>query len=296
MRLKHADFAAFIAVARHKSFRAAGDELGLSASAVSHAIKQLEQRLKIQVFNRTTRSVSLTEAGQNMYVRLRPAFDEIDVMLDEVNSFRTTPMGTLRINTSPLFSRLVLIPLVAGFVRQYPDIKVEITTDDKLVDIVKQNFDAGIRLSSALENDMVAVPIGPKIKLAVVASPDYFAHHIPPAHPEALSAHQCIVFRLQSGRPYVWEFEGPGGKVEIAPSGNIVLDDLDSVLEAALCGVGVGYLNYEQARPYLESGKLVSVLEPWLPERPNLQLYYPRNQYMSWSLRAFLDYIKQPNA
>jgi DNA-binding transcriptional LysR family regulator len=292
MRLKHADFAAFIAVARHKSFRAAGDELGLSASAVSHAIKQLEQRLKIQVFNRTTRSVSLTEAGENLYVRLRPAFDEIDTMLDEVNSYRTTPMGTLKINTSPLFSRLVLVPLVAGFVRQYPDIKVEITTDDKLVDIVKQNFDAGIRLSTALENDMIAVPIGPKIKIAVAATPKYFAHHAPPVDPRELSTHQCIVFRLQTGRPYLWEFEGPEGKVEIAPSGNIVLDDLDSALEAALCGAGVGYLNYYQAKPYLESGKLVSVLESWLPERPHLQLYYPRSQYMSCSLRAFLDFIK----
>jgi DNA-binding transcriptional LysR family regulator len=296
MRLKHADFAAFIAVARHKSFRAAGDELGLSASAVSHAIKQLEQRLKIQVFNRTTRSVSLTEAGENLYVRLRPAFDEIDTMLDDVNSYRTTPMGTLKINTSPLFSRLVLVPLVAGFVRQYPDIKVEITTDDKLVDIVKQNFDAGIRLSTALENDMIAVPIGPKIKIAVAASPEYFAHHVPPVHPRELSTHQCIVFRLQTGRPYLWEFEGPEGKVEIAPSGNIVLDDLDSALEAALCGAGVGYLNYYQAKPYLESGKLVSVLESWLPECPNLQLYYPRSRYMSCSLRAFLDYIKSTSA
>jgi DNA-binding transcriptional LysR family regulator len=213
-------------------------------------------------------------------------------MLDEVNSFRTTPMGTLKINTSPLFSRLVLMPLVAGFVRQYPDIKVEVSTDDKLVDIVKQNFDAGIRLSTALENDMIAVPIGPAIKIAVVASPDYFAHNPIPTHPEQLREHQCIVFRLQTGRPYLWEFYGPEGKLEIAPSGNIMVDDLDSALEAAMCGAGLSYLNDEQAKPHLESGKLVSVLEPWLPERPRLQLYYPRNQYMSCSLRAFIDYIK----
>ncbi|MFZ4877088.1 LysR family transcriptional regulator [Janthinobacterium sp. Mn2066] len=292
MRLKFADFAAFIAVARHKSFRAAGDELGLSPSAVSHAIKQLEQRLKLQVFNRTTRSVALTEAGLNLFVRLRPAFDEIDTMIDEVNCFRTTPMGTLKINTAPLFARLVLVPIVAGFIREYPDIKVEISTDDKLIDIVKQNVDAGIRLDTALENDMVAVPIGPKIRLAVVATADYFARHAPPVHPAELGAHQCIVLRFQSGRPYLWEFDGPEGKLEIAVTGNIILDDLDSALEAALCGAGIAYLNYEQARQYLDSGKLVSVLEAWLPEKPSLQLYYPRNKYISCSLRAFVDYVK----
>ncbi|MFZ4832452.1 LysR family transcriptional regulator [Rouxiella sp. Mn2063] len=292
MRLKYTDFAAFIAVARHKSFRAAGDELGLSASAISHAIKQLELRLKIQVFNRTTRSVSLTEAGLNLYTRLRPAFDEIDTMLDEVNDFRNTPMGTLKINTAPLFSRLVLVPIVAGFTRQYPDIKVEITTDDQMIDIVQQEFDAGIRLSTALENDMIAVPIGPKIKIAVVATPDYFTRYAPPHHPSELSAHQSIVLRFKSGRPYLWEFEGPEGKLSIAPSGNIITDDMDSALEAVLHDAGIGYLNYEQARSYIESGKLISVLEAWLPERPSLQLYYPRNRYMSCSLRAFIDYIK----
>lgn len=292
MRLKFADFSVFIAVARHKSFRAAGDELGLSSSAVSHAIKQLEQRLKIQVFNRTTRSVSLTEAGLNLYKRLRPAFDEIDTVLDEVNCFRDTPMGTLKLNTASLFSRLVLIPIVAGFTQQYPDIKVEITTDDRLIDIVQQEFDAGIRLSNIVENDMIAVPIGPKMKVSVVATPEYFAHYSPLNHPNELKEHKSVIVRFKSGRPYLWEFEGPDGKLEIAPSGNIILDDMDSALEAVLCGAGVGYLDYGQVKPYLETGKLVSVLESWLPERPSLQLYYPRSRYMSCSLRAFIDYIK----
>lgn len=292
MRLNFSDFASFIAVARHKSFRAAGDELGLSPSAISHAIKQLEQRLKIRLFNRTTRSVSLTEAGFNLFERLRPAFDEINTMLDEVNCFRDTPMGTLKINASRLASRLVLIPLIAGFSRQYPDINVEITTDDKLVDIVQQEFDAGIRLNTTVEKDMIAVPIGPKIKLVVVATPDYLNQHPAPVHPCELVNHQSIIFRFQSGRPYLWEFEGPEGKLEVAPVGNIVLDDMDSVLEAVQCGAGLGYLYYEQVKTHLISGKLVQVLDEWLPERPSLQLYYPNRQYMPSPLRTFLDYIK----
>lgn len=284
MKLNFSDFATFISVARHKSFRAAGDEMGLSPSAISHAIKQLEQRLKLRLFNRTTRSVSLTEAGANLYERLRPAFEEISTMLDEVNCFRDTPMGTLKINASRLSSRLFLMPLVAGFTRQFPDIKVEITTDDRLVDIVKDGFDAGVRLRATVEKDMISVPLGPPIKLAVVATPD---------HPHELVDHQSVVFRFHHGRIYHWEFEGPEGELAIVPAGNIVVDDFDSVLEAVLNGAGVGYLYHEQVKTYLATGQLVSVLEDWLPERPSLQFYYPNRQYMPCGLRAFLDYIKE---
>ncbi|MBK5074148.1 LysR family transcriptional regulator [Budviciaceae bacterium CWB-B4] len=295
MRMNFADFATFIAVARHRSFRAAGDELGLSSSAISHAIKQLEQRLKIRLFNRTTRSVSLTEAGSNLYERLRPAFDEINTMLDEVNCFRDTPMGTLKINAARQATRLFLMPLVTGFVRQYPDLKVEITTDDSLTNIVQQEFDAGVRLSAIVEKDMIAVPLGPPVKLSVVATPEYFAQYGKPAHPRELVNHQCVVFRFPSGRPYHWEFEGPEGRLEVATSGNIVLDDMDAGLDAVLMGAGVGFLFYDQVKSYLPSGQLVSVLEEWLPERPGFQLYYPNRQYMSCGLRAFLDYIKAPD-
>jgi DNA-binding transcriptional LysR family regulator len=296
MRTHFSDFATFIAVARRRSFRAAGDELGLSPSAISHAIKQLEQRLKLRLFNRTTRSVSLTEAGRNLYERLRPAFDEIKTMLDEVNSFRDSPMGTLKINAARLAARLFLMPLVTGFTRQYPDLKVEITTDDFLVDIVEGQFDAGIRLGAIVEKDMIAMPIGPPAKLTVVATPAYFAGRAVPEHPRDLVDHQCVVFRFPSGRPYNWEFEGPEGKLEIAAPGNIVVDDMDAELEAVLAGAGVGFLYYEQVKAYLENGQLISVLEDWLPERPGFHVYYPNRQYMSCGLRAFLDYIKAPHA
>nr|WP_202113708.1 MULTISPECIES: LysR family transcriptional regulator [unclassified Gilliamella] len=292
MKLKFADFTVFIAVARYKNFRAAGNALGLSPSAISHAIKQLEQRLKVQVFKRTTRSVSLTEVGFTLYERLRPAFDEIETILDEVNHFRKTPMGTLKINTAPIFSRLVLIPIVAGFTRQFPDIRVEISTEDQLIDIVQHEFDAGIRLHTTVENDMVTIPIGPKIKMCVVATPNYFTHYPIPTHPYDLSIHKSIVFRYKSGRTYLWEFEKSNEKIEVMPKGNIILDDMDSALKAALCNMGICYTSYEQAKSYLESGELISVLESWLPIRPSLQLYYPRNQYISHSLRTFVDYIK----
>ena len=202
MRLNVSDFAPFIVVARHKSFRAAGDELGLSPSAISHAIKQLEQRLKIRLFNRTTRSVALTEAGKSLYDRMRPAFDEINTMIDEVNCFRDLPMGTLKINAARVAAKLFLIPLVVGFSRQYPDIKVEITTDDKLADIVGEAFDAGVRPSAIVEKDMIAIPIGPPVKFAVVATPDYFIQHGKPTHPRELVDHQSVIFRFPSGRPY----------------------------------------------------------------------------------------------
>ncbi len=170
MRMNMSDFATFFAVARNQSFRAAGDELGLSSSAISHSIKTLEQRLKIRLFNRTTRSVSLTEAGSNLYERLRPAFDEIQIMLDEMNDFRLTPTGTLKINAARVAARIFLMPLLVGFTREYPDIKVELTTDDSLVDIVQQGFDAGVRLSGIVEKDMISVAIGPPVKLCVACS------------------------------------------------------------------------------------------------------------------------------
>jgi DNA-binding transcriptional LysR family regulator len=287
------DFATFITVARHKNFRAAGDELGLSPSAVSHSVKQLELRLKIRLFNRTTRSVSLTEAGITLFERLCPAIDEIYNALDEINSFRASPMGTLKINSASLPARLFLMPSIVGFAKTYPDIKVELTTDDKLIDIVKDGFDAGVRLHRTVEKDMIAVSIGPEVKIAVVATPGYFSHHPVPTHPNDLVEHQCIVFRYPSGRPYHWEFSSMDEKLEIVPTGNIVVDDLDSELEAVLHGAGIGYLYYEQVKEWVEKGSLVSVLKTWLPERPKFQLYYPNRQYMSRPLRAFVDYIQE---
>lgn len=240
MRMNMSDFATFFAVARNQSFRAAGDELGLSSSAISHSIKTLEQRLKIRLFNRTTQSVSLTEAGSNLYERLRPAFDEIQIMLDEMNDFRLTPTGTLKINAARVAARIFLMSLLVGFTREYPDIKVELTTDDSLVDIVQQGFDAGVRLSCIVEKDMISVAIGPPVKLCVAATPEYFARYGKPRHPHDLLNHQCVVFRYPSGKPFHWQF---AKELEIAVAGNIILDDVDAELEAVLMGAGICSMN-----------------------------------------------------
>ncbi len=269
MRMNMSDFATFFAVARNQSFRAAGDELGLSSSAISHSIKTLEQRLKIRLFNRTTRSVSLTEAGSNLYERLRPAFDEIQIMLDEMNDFRLTPTGTLKINAARVAARIFLMSLLVGFTREYPDIKVELTTDDSLVDIVQQGFDAGVRLSCIVEKDMISVAIGPPVKLCVAATPEYFARYGKPRHPHDLLNHQCVVFRYPSGKPFHWQF---AKELEIAVAGNIILDDVDAELEAVLMGAGIGYLLYEQIKEYLDTGRLECVLEDWSTERPGFQI------------------------
>lgn len=292
MPLDLSGFASFIAVARYKSFREAGDEVGLSPSAISHSIKQLEQRLKVRLFNRTTRSVSFTEAGMNLYERIRPMFDEMSNILEDMNSFRDTPMGTVKIN-APRLARLVLMPIIVKFNQKYPDIKVEVTTEDRLIDIVQEEYDIGVRLDSTVEKDMITVPIGPKIKLVVVATADYFKGRKIPKHPRELVNHQSIVFNFPNGRPYHWEFEKKSEKLAIASVGNIIVDDMDSALEAVLCGGGLGYLYHGQVAECLKSGKLIQVLDDWLPLRPSLQLYYPNRQYMPSSLRAFIDYVKE---
>lgn len=293
MKLNFSDFATFVAVAKHQGFRAAGDALGVSPSAVSHSMKQLEQRLKIRLLNRTTRSVSLTEAGQSLYDRLSPAFENISLTIDDLNRFRDLPVGTLRINAAQQAARLFLMPLVTEFIRCYPDIKVEITTDDRLTDIVKHGFDAGIRLKDIVEKDMIATPIGPPVRFAVVATPAYFEKYALPDHPNELVDHQCVVFRFPSGRAYHWEFERDGNKLEVSTDGNITVDDLDLELDAVLQGAGIGYLIYEQVEQHIKEGRLISVLDAWLPERSGFHLYYPNRQYMPYGLKSFLAFIRQ---
>jgi len=289
------DFTTFIAVAKHASFRQAGEELEISSSAVSHSIRLLEQRLKIRLFSRTTRSVSLTEAGQQLYDRLRPAFEDIHLTIDQLNQYRDSPMGTVRINAVRQGARLYLSRAVAGFVARYPDIKVEITTDDRITDIVSGQFDAGVRLNAIVEKDMIAIPIGPSVRFAVVATPGYFERYGKPATPETLMQHECIRFQFPGGRPYYWEFERNSNKIETAVGGNITVDDLDLELDLVLQGVGMGYLLHDQVATYINDGVLVSVLEEWLPARPGFQLYYPSRKYLSYGFRTFIDYIKQHN-
>ncbi|MDY7232149.1 LysR substrate-binding domain-containing protein [Hyalangium rubrum] len=284
---------AISAVASHRSFRAASAELGLSPSALSHAVAALEKRLGVRLFQRTTRSVSLTEAGDRFLSRVRPALAELSAAMESVNAFRDTPTGTLRITTSEGAARQVFTPIVLEFMKRYPDMKVELVVESRFVDIVKEGFDAGIRLLEAVPQEMVAVPCGPRQRSAVVGSPRYFKANRRPMVPADLRAHRCIRLRKRNGGLYAWEFERRGEELAIEVDGPLTLDTLSLVIEAALNGAGLAYLNEWDVRAYLASGKLVSVLEDWLPAWPGLCVFYPSQRHVPAGLRAFVEVVKE---
>ena len=292
MKFKLADFSPFVAVARHKSFRLAAEDMGVTASAVSHSVRQLEEQLKLRLFDRTTRSVSLTEAGRKLYEKIAPAFDELTLTLDELNLYRDKPMGLIRINAVRQSGRQYLAPFIADFVRKYPDIRVEISMDDRIVDIVREQFDAGVRLNEVIEQDMISIPLSKPLRYAVVASPDYFAHRRPPLCPQDLIDHHCIQFRYPSGKPYHWHFEQGSQRQEIIVNGPLMVDDLDLALEMAMNGVGMSYVLRDMAETGIRDGSLISVLDDWLPELPGFHLYYSNRRHMSAAFRVFIDHLK----
>jgi DNA-binding transcriptional LysR family regulator len=282
----------FAAVARHASFQRAAAEAGMSTSAVSHAIRGLEERLGVGLFNRTTRSVALTEAGQRLLERLQPALRDLGDALDEMNNFRTTPSGTLRINTSHVAAQMLIAPMLARFLAAYPEIHLEVAADDGLVDIVAGGFDAGIRFQEDVPEDMVGVRFGGVQRFAVVGAPAYFARHPPPQHPSDLARHACIRHRFPSGRIFKWEFERDGTWLEIDPTGPVTLTDQDTEARAMLDGVGLAFTFERMAAAALRDGRLVRVLDDWCPEYPGFMLYYPRQRRMSSALRAFIDFMR----
>lgn len=284
--------AAFAAVARHCSFRRAGEEMGLSTSAVSYAIRSLEERLGVNLFNRTTRSVALTDAGQRLAERMLPVLHDLGDALEEMNQFRGSASGSLRINTSRAASYMLLMPFAGRFLAAYPDIRLEIAEDDNFVDIVGSGFDAGVRLLEAVPEDMVAVPIGPRLRTAVVASPAYLQGREPPRHPHDLMQHQCVRYRFASGRFYKWEFEKDGVAIELDVEGRIALSDVHAEVRAAVDGIGIGSVPETYVTDLLASGKLVRLLEDWCPWIPGFMLYYPRQRRVSSALRAFIDMAK----
>lgn len=284
--------AAFAAVARHRSFRRAGAELALSTSAVSYAIRALEERLGVGLFHRTTRSVSLTEAGQRLMERLQPALGQVSDALEEMNQFRATPAGLLRINAARAAVPTQLSPRLADFLRAHPDVRIEVTENDGLVDIVAEGFDAGVRLHEFVPEDMVAVPLGPPLRGMIVASPAYLAQHDTPQHPRDLLRHQCVRFRFASGHLYKWQFERGEESLEIDVQGRITLSEQTTIVRAVLDGLGIAYVLEDAARPWLDSGQLVSMLEDWSPPFPGFVLYYPRQRQMTSALRAFVDLLR----
>lgn len=290
--LSVSDLNSFLAIARHRSFRRAADELGCTPSALSHALRQLEERLDLRLVNRTTRSVALTEAGERLFARVAPAFRDIDDALDDLNSLRGAATGRLRINAARVSARQVLLPIVTRFLARYPGIQVEIVVDNALVDTVSEGFDAGIRFGETIAKDMIAVPIGPRQRTAIFASPSFLEKHAAPLVPEQLKSLPCINLRFASGRLYAWEFERGGVEVAVAVEGPLVLDDTDLIIDAALDGAGVGFAFEEQVAPYVADGRLVRLLADWCPYYGGFYLYYPSRRQMPGALRAFLDFVR----
>lgn len=287
------DLAIFAMVAKHGSFVRAAAELGVSRSAVSHAVRGLEERLGVRLLNRTTRSVSPTEAGETLIARLAPALGEIANAVDAANGLRERPAGRIRLNVPRLAAKLILGPALPGFLEAHPGATVEIAVDDATVDIVAGGFDAGMRFGERLSADMIAVPVGAAVEFAVVGSPDYFAHNAMPLAPEDLRDHACIGHRMRgSGRLFDWEFEREGREVTVSVKGPLVLDAPEIMLDAALAGVGVCYTTLAEAEHHIAEGRLVRALADWCPPTARLHLYYPGRRHVPVLLRALIAWLK----
>ncbi|WP_406855708.1 LysR family transcriptional regulator [Alsobacter sp. KACC 23698] len=281
------------AVARHRNFRSAATQIGISRSALSHMVAALESRLGARLFHRTTRSVTLTEAGERFVAETGPALRDIREAMERLTDHQAEPSGTLRINASSGAARQIMAPIVLEYVRRHPLVTVDIVTEGKLVDIVLEGFDLGVRLAETVPQDMIAVPLGPPQRFAVVGSPAYFARRPKPLVPGDLAAHACIRSRLPGGGIYRWEFEHRGEQVEIDGRGPLILDDPMLMIEAARAGVGLAYLTEWNAADDLAAGRLVRVLEDWTPPFPGLCLYYPGRRHLAAHHRSFVDLVRE---
>ncbi|RBH59911.1 MULTISPECIES: LysR family transcriptional regulator [Pseudomonas] len=283
---------AVLAVARHRSFRAAAAELEVSTSALSHAVSALESRIGARLFNRTTRSVALSEAGAQFVESISPAMSTIRAAMEQAGSHAGIPAGTLRINTAVGAAKQAM-PLFVEYMRRYPQMNVDIVTEGKLIDIVVEGFDAGIRLHESVPQDMIAIPLGLPLRLLVMGSPEYFSRHPVPQTPTDLLKHRCIRLRLPSGRIYHWEFERHGETHAVDVQGVLTLDESTLVLEAARAGLGLVYATQWNAAADLAAGTLVSVLEDWTPPFDGLSLYYPGRRHVPAGLRALIELIRE---
>ncbi|BDU22552.1 LysR family transcriptional regulator [Dyella sp. GSA-30] len=290
------DLFAFLAVVQAGGFREGARASGTSASSLSEAVRRLETRLGVRLLNRTTRSVSPTEAGARLAERLVPALGEVEAALDVVNSFRDRPTGTLRLNVPATVARLVLPSIVTPFLRAYPEIKLEVIVEDSFVDMLAAGCDAGVRYDERLEQDMIAVPLGPRFqRFATAASPDYLRARGRPKHPRDLLDHACLRGQFASGAMPVWEFERDGDIVRVDPAGPLIVRlgaAVDLAVDAAINGLGVIHLFEEWLRPHLDSGALEPVLEPWWQTFTGPFLYYPGRRHLPAPLRAFIDFIR----
>lgn len=296
MKVDLADLNAFIAVARANGFRDGARSTGVSASGLSEAVRRLEAQLGVRLLNRTTRSVAPTEAGRRLLTRLTPALTEVEAAVEEVNEFRNRPAGTLKLNVPVSAARLVLPTIVPAFLAAYPEIRLEIIANENLVDVLAAGCDAGIRYDERLEQDMIAVPIGPRVqRFAAAAAPSYLDKRGRPEHPSQLLQHACLRLRFGGRAAQPWEFERNEETVKVDPDGPLLVEHsgaADLLVDAARAGSGIVYLFEDWLREHLESGVLEAVLQPWWQSFSGPFLYYPGRRLVPPPLRAFIDHIR----
>lgn len=292
MKLNQLDgLVAFWKVAEHRGFSAAAAVLEVSPSALSQAIRQLEGRLGVRLLNRTTRSISLTEAGEAYLLKIAPALGDVLNAGEELNALQGRPSGVLRISAARVSIAMVLQPLLAGFMKTYPDVHIELSSDEGYVDIVERGFDAGIRLGESVQKDMVAIPLGGPVAAAVVGSPAYFKQHPVPRHPSDLAEHNCVRFRFSgSGSIHKWELTVDGRTVEHEIGGRLTISDSLFALDAALDGLGLAYIFEQLALPHIRTKKLTRVLSEFSPTFPGFYLYYPSRRQQPAKLKALVEY------
>lgn len=288
------DLTAFALLAELRSFRRAGQALGVSASALSHRLRRMEAELGVRLLNRSTRSVAPTEAGERLLARLGPALADIQAGLTEVAEFRERPAGRLRLNVPRSAARLAIGPRIGGFLRAYPDIRVEVVADNNLVDIIAGGFDAGIRFDESLPAEMVAVRVGQPLRMVAAASPDYVARCGAPQSPDDLAHHACLRMRFPSGAFYDWELEKADDIRRVAVNGPLIADDIEVLKQAAIDGAGIAFLIEPSVKAELADGRLVSLLDDWCPPFPGYSIYYPSRRQVSPALRAFIDWMRSP--
>ncbi|WP_134498898.1 LysR family transcriptional regulator [Microvirga pakistanensis] len=284
----------FVAVAEARSFRAASERLDVTRSAVSQAIRRLEERMGVALIQRTTRSLHLTEAGERLYQSVRPALDDLGAAMEAVGEMRGRPSGMLRITVSSIAERFLSGSLLAGFLAAYPDIRLDITVTDEEFDIVAEGFDAGVRLGEVIEQDMIAIPVSDEQRQIVVGSPDYVAQRGVPTHPRDLSAYHCIGWRPNPQvAPYRWEFTQDGHDFDVAVNPRVTTNDMRVMVRLACTGAGLTFGMEETFRPYITRSELVPLLEEFCPPFPGFYLYYPTRRNVPLKMRVLIDYLHQ---
>jgi len=287
------DLIAFRVIALERSFTRAAAQMGVSTSALSHTMRGLEERLGIRLLNRTTRTVVPTQAGERLLVAVGTLFDGVEAELTSLSELRDKPSGTIRITTSAHAAKTILEPALIPLLAKYPDLKVELSADAGFVDIVAERFDAGVRLGETVAQDMIAVRIGPDMRMAAAASPTYFERHAPPLVPHDLASHNCINLRFPTyGGLYAWEFEKEGRALNVRVDGQMIVNDTTIALQAAMDGLGIAYITDDQVQPLIAQGRLVRVLEDWCPPFPGYHLYYPSRRQHSSGFVALIEALR----